>query len=63
MQLSIRLTTQPARTWPRVIIVIVIVLAAARWAPEAALPLGLGGWLGTYLGIQQPGRVAQTGRQ
>lgn len=51
MQLTVRLTTR-ASALPGVIIIVIIVLVAFRFAPAAALPLGLGGWLGTYLCTQ-----------
>jgi hypothetical protein len=42
-----------ARHWPgyriRFVIVLIIVLITGRWAPGAALPLGLGACLGTWL--------------
>jgi hypothetical protein len=62
MQVSVRVTTQPLRTWPWVIVILIIVLIAARWAPGAALPLGLGGWLGSYLSIHQPAAQATHAR-
>jgi hypothetical protein len=55
MQISVRLTTKPwSRTWPMVIVVVIIVLITARWEPGAALPLGLGGWLGSWLAAREP---------
>lgn len=43
-------TLQPRlRALPGVVIIVIIVLAAAHAAPAAALPLALGGWLGTWI--------------
>ena len=36
-------------TVPRVVIILIIVLVCAHAAPDGALPLALGGWLGSYL--------------
>ena len=43
-------TVQPGlRTLPGVVIIVIIVLVTAHAAPAAALPLTLGGWLGTWI--------------
>jgi len=47
VRLSVKLRARPSPgAWTRVVIVIIFVVTL-RWAPGAALPLGLGGWLAT----------------
>jgi hypothetical protein len=51
MRLTICLTARPwPRALPGVIIIVIILLITFRVTPGAVLPLGLGGWLGAYLG-------------
>jgi hypothetical protein len=41
------------RSWPgtriRALVVVTIVILVLRWVPGDTLPLGLGGWLGSWL--------------
>jgi hypothetical protein len=46
--------------WTRVIIIVVIFLFVARLAPDAVVPLGLGGWLGGWLTVK-PARALPAG--
>jgi hypothetical protein len=47
-----------ARRWPgivtRTIVILIIVLVTAHWAPDVAIPLGFGGWLGTWAASRPP---------
>jgi hypothetical protein len=35
--------------WTRSIVIVVILVVVYRVAPEAVIPVGLGGWLGSWL--------------
>jgi hypothetical protein len=49
MDLHILIPRQWPGLWTRVIIIVVIFLFVTRRAPDAVLPLGLGGWLGGWI--------------
>jgi hypothetical protein len=57
MQVSLCIRTRPFATLPRIILIIVIIVVAAHWAPGLALPLSLGGWLGCFLRGSAPARA------
>jgi hypothetical protein len=51
MDLHIMIPRQWPGPWTRVIIIVVIFLLVTRLAPDAVLPLSLGGWLGGWLAL------------
>jgi hypothetical protein len=61
MQFTVATPQPRLRAVPGIIIILIIVIVAAHIAPGTALPLGLGGWMATYLalcgGTQESGRL------
>jgi hypothetical protein len=49
MKVSICVARPRPGVWIRVIVVVAVFVLALRWAPGAAIPLGIGGWLGGWL--------------
>jgi hypothetical protein len=41
----------------RVVIVVLVFMIAARWAPDATVPLGIGGSLGLWLTVPLTSRI------
>lgn len=54
MIIDIGVRTHFPPRWARAGTVVIIVLVVVRWLPHLAVPLGLGGWLGSW--ASAPGR-------
>jgi hypothetical protein len=60
MQVSVCVTRPRLGLWIRVIVVVGVLVLVLRWTPGAAIPLGLGGWLGGWL-ANAPGSMPRAG--